>query len=196
MTYGNPHKEGAEKGQIASKLCSSLIKKTKTSGKFHTLSPDYGFSLRRARAWVLSGSSQTSSQKALRHFPHSFDVNIEHLLRAKRLISEEQGYQIVGSGGKRNPHKCLLEKVKFRVQEQSSHWVQSAGAGFNFGIKRQPQFLKINVTTRALGKMKHPYGHNARGSVFDNEMYHDNYFGKVISSKMKPHKVIVDSSLI
>lgn len=82
MTYGNPHKEGAEKGQIASKLCSSLIKKTKTSGKFHTLSPDYGFSLRRAQAWVLSGSSRTSSQTALCHFPHSFDVNIEHLLRA------------------------------------------------------------------------------------------------------------------
>lgn len=82
MTYGNPHKERAEKGQIASKLCSSLIKKTKTSGKFHTLSPDYGFSLRRAQAWVLSGSSRTSSQTALRHFPHSFDVNIERLLRA------------------------------------------------------------------------------------------------------------------
>lgn len=44
--------------------------------------------------------------------------------------------------------------------------------------------------------MKHPYGHNACGGAFDKEMYHDNYFRKVISSKMKPHKVIVYSSLI
>jgi len=50
--------------------------------------------------------------------------------------------------------------------------------------------------TRVLGKMKRPYGRNACGGFFDYEMYHDNYFGKVISSKMKPHKVIVDSSLI
>ncbi|ROI15375.1 hypothetical protein DPX16_12927 [Anabarilius grahami] len=41
MTYGNPHKEGAEKGQIASKLCSSLIKKTKTSVRLRLKVPQF-----------------------------------------------------------------------------------------------------------------------------------------------------------